>query len=147
MHAGSPEMQLRAAEQAWAAGGVPPGRAPAGFGGGGTPDMQAAAAAAAFRARGQALDGSRSGGGGGGQAPRLTPADALRLSLGAAILGHIEADLAAAARGGGGGGGGAAAALAAIRGTSPELDSIRDGARALLEYFTDKGASCFLGLV
>jgi hypothetical protein len=137
MHAGSPEMALHAAEAAWAATGQRPG-ADGAYGG--TPEQQLAAAAAAFKARG--LPG-RAADGGGGQAaasPPLTPADVLRLSVGAVLLEHVEADLAAAAElATTAQGAGAADDLAAIRSTSPELDAVRGGAQALLRYFADRG--------
>ena len=134
MHAGSPEMQLRAAEQAWLASGQrasPFGPGSVGASGGGSQEEQLAAAAAAFRATGQALP-SSSG------APRpLSAADALRLAVGGVVLRHAEADLAAAAAGGDQA---SAAAVAAVANTSPELDSIRTGVQALLAYFVGKGA-------
>lgn len=143
MHAGSPEMQLRAAEAAWqeslmsqgallASGGAAGvGAGSGGFGGSRDEQLRAAAAAYAARARQGApkRDGTN-------VPPALTAADALRLSVGAAILAHIEADLA----GGSADGTARAAALTAVRSTSPELDDVRSGAQALLAWFASKGA-------
>ncbi|KAI7842251.1 hypothetical protein COHA_003892 [Chlorella ohadii] len=166
MHASSPEMQLRAAEQAWLASGQRQplfGPGSIGAGGGGTQEQLLAAAAAAYQATGQTLP-SRDGSGGGG-APQLTAADALRLAVGAAVLEYIMADLEQISRGGGssdnatsssssstdgssGSAGSGSAAeraqqaqrdLAALRNTGPELDGIRQGAQALLRYFVDRG--------
>ncbi|PSC68555.1 hypothetical protein C2E20_7912 [Micractinium conductrix] len=139
MHAASPEMQLRAAEQAWqdSLGQQPAalsGVGSIGGGGafGGTREEQQRAAAAAYRSRaGQAARES-----GTVAPPPLTPADALRLAKGASILRHAEADLAEASSRGEAG---TAAALAAIRSTSPELDAVRAGGQALLAWFAAKG--------
>lgn len=171
MHAGSPEMQLRAAEQAWLASGQRQplfGPGSLGAGGGGTPEQQLAAAAAAYRATGQTLP-SRDGSGSGGGAPEATAADVLRLAVGAAILEYAMADLERVSQqadsssggsvdGSGGSGSGSEPAppalsaaeraqqaqhdLAALRNTGPELDGIRQGAQALLRYFVDRGG-CF----
>ena len=158
-HAASPEMQLRAAEQAWqdSLGQQPAalsGVGSIGGGGafGGTREEQQRAAAAAYRSRaGQAARES-----GTVAPPPLTPADALRLAKGASILRHAEADLAEASSRGEAG---TAAALAAIRSTSPELDAVRAGGQALLAWFAAKGGygrgggggggvqSCLQGLV
>ncbi|KAL4855087.1 SART-1 family protein DOT2 [Chlorella vulgaris] len=135
MHAGSPEMQLKAAEQAWLATGQLPGAA---GGYAGTPQQQLEAAAAAFKARGQAAEGSS--GSAAAAAARLSPADVLRLAVGAEVLRHIESDLAAAAAQDGGDAGKAATVqLLAIRSTSTDLDAVRDGAQALLAYFVSRG--------
>ncbi|PRW60604.1 hypothetical protein C2E21_1285 [Chlorella sorokiniana] len=166
MHAASPEMQLRAAEDAWLASGQRQplfGPGSVGAGGGGTREQQLAAAAAAYRARGQAMPSQD----GGGSPPQLTAADVLRLAVGAAILEYVLADLERVSSsssdgsssrndgdGSGSGSSGSAAKraqqaqrdLAALRHTGPELDSIRQGAQALLRYFVDRGyaaaASC-----
>lgn len=139
MHAGSPEMQLKAAEQAWLATGQLPGAA---GGYAGTPQQQLEAAAAAFKARGQAAEGSS--GSAAAAAARLSPVDVLRLAVGSEVLRHIESDLAAAAAQDGGGGGGdagkaATVQLSAIRSTSTDLDAVRDGAQTLLAYFVSRG--------
>lgn len=133
MHAGSPEMQLRAAEQAWLASGQrasPFGPGSLGAGSGQGPEEQLAAAAAAYRATGRPLPGST-------VPPPLSAADALRLAVGGVLLRHAESDLAAAAAAGDQA---SAAAAAAVASTSPELDSIRAGVQALLAYFVGKGA-------
>ncbi len=165
MHAASPEMQLRAAEQAWLASGQRQplfGPGSIGAGAGGTQEQLLAAAAAAYQATGQTLP-SRDGSGGGGSAPQLTAADALRLAVGAAVLEYIMADLERISSGGGSSDNAAAASsgtdgsngstaeraqqaqrdLAALRNTGPELDGIRQGAQALLRYFVDRGG-CWL---
>lgn len=158
MHAASPEMQLRAAEDAWLASGQRQplfGPGSVGAGGGGTREQQLAAAAAAYRATGQTLP-SRDGS---GSTPQLMPADALRLAVGGAILEYIIADLERISGSGSGSSDSsgsdsssgssaaeraqqaqqAAADLAALRNTGPELDGIRQGAQALLRYFVDRG--------
>ncbi|KAL4429832.1 hypothetical protein ABPG77_010949 [Micractinium sp. CCAP 211/92] len=138
MHAGSPEMQLRAAEAAWqdslmsqgallASGGAAGPLAGGGFSGSRDEQLQAAAAAYAARARQDAPKRDSTN-----AAPPLTAADMLRLSVGSRILAHIEADLA-------GGSMDSAATLAAVRSTSPQLDDVRAGARALLAWFVSKG--------
>lgn len=133
-HAASPEMQLRAAEQAWLASGERQspfgGSGSLGASGGGTPEQQLRAAAAAYRSTGQIAASD-----GGGSAAELSGADALRLAVGGVLLEHIQADLAAASNGDSA----SRRDLAAISSTSPELDSIREGAQALLRYFVSKG--------
>lgn len=137
MHAGSPEMQLRAAEAAWQDSLMSQGAllaSGAGGGFGGSKEEQLAAAAAAYAARARQAAPKRDGT---NAPPPLSAADALRLAVGASILAHVEADLAGASAGSAR----RAAALAAVRSTSPELDDVRAGAQALLAWFASKGGA------